>query len=90
GIRVDLDTAGTIGKRYARADEAGTPYCVTVDGTTVDPASPDHGTVTLRERDSKAQRRVRPEELVAVLRVAQHPLRPPPVERPAPAVPAPE
>lgn len=85
GIRVDLDTAGTIGKRYARADEAGTPFCVTVDGTTVDPASPDLGTVTLRERDSKAQRRVRPDELLPTLRAAQLPARPPPAEHPVPA-----
>jgi glycyl-tRNA synthetase len=77
GIRVDFDAASSIGKRYARADEAGTPYCVTVDGTTVDPASPDHGSVTLRERDSKAQRRLRPDELLPLLRAAQQPPRPP-------------
>jgi glycyl-tRNA synthetase len=88
GIRVDLDTAGTIGKRYARADEAGTPFCVTVDGTTVDPASPEQGTVTLRERDSKAQRRVRPEELLPTLRAAQHPPRPEPSTPPGSAEPA--
>jgi glycyl-tRNA synthetase len=85
GVRVDLDTAGTIGKRYARADEAGTPFCVTVDGTTVDPASPERGTVTLRERDSKAQRRVRPEELMVTLRAAQQPPRPEPFVPVAPA-----
>jgi glycyl-tRNA synthetase len=83
GIRADLDTAGTIGKRYARADEAGTPFCVTVDGTTVDPAAREYGTVTLRERDSRAQRRVRPEELAAIFRAAHHP------PRPEVAVPAP-
>jgi glycyl-tRNA synthetase len=82
GIRADLDSAGTIGKRYARADEAGTPFGVTVDGATVDSASPDHGTVTLRERDSRAQRRLRPEDLVPVLRAAQQPQRP---ELPEPA-----
>jgi glycyl-tRNA synthetase len=87
GIRADFDSAGTIGKRYARADEAGTPFCVTVDGTTVDPASPDHGTVTLRERDSKAQRRVRPEELLPVLRAAQQPPRPSAGESPTAASP---
>jgi glycyl-tRNA synthetase len=82
GIRVDFDSAGTIGKRYARADEAGTPFCVTVDGVSVDPASPESGTVTLRERDSKAQRRVRPEELLVVVRDAQQPPRPAPVVGP--------
>jgi glycyl-tRNA synthetase len=87
GVRVDLDTAGTIGKRYARADEAGTPFCVTVDGTTVDSASPERGTVTLRERDSKTQRRVRADELGAILRAAQQPPRP---ESAAPLPTAPE
>jgi glycyl-tRNA synthetase len=62
GIRVQYDDAGTIGKRYARMDEAGTPYCITVDGETLaEGASQD--TVTLRERDSKAQTRVRADEL---------------------------
>jgi glycyl-tRNA synthetase len=47
------DEKGAIGRRYRRQDEAGTPYCVTVDGqTAVD------GTVTLRERDSCEQRRL--------------------------------
>jgi glycyl-tRNA synthetase len=76
GIRVDFDGAGTIGKRYARADEAGTPFCITVDGTTVDPAAPESGTVTLRERDSKTQRRLTPDALLPVLRAAQQPMRP--------------
>lgn len=79
GIRVDYDSAGTIGKRYARADEAGTPFCVTIDGTTVEPGGPESGTVTLRERDSKSQRRLTPDGLLTVLRGAQQPLRP---ERP--------
>ncbi|MGI0130479.1 MAG: glycine--tRNA ligase, partial [Thermoplasmata archaeon] len=35
GVRVQYDDAGTIGKRYARMDEAGTPYCLTVDGATL-------------------------------------------------------
>ncbi|HSG65432.1 MAG TPA: glycine--tRNA ligase [Gammaproteobacteria bacterium] len=47
------DEKGAIGRRYRRQDEAGTPYCVTVDGqTAVD------GSVTLRERDSCEQRRL--------------------------------
>ncbi len=57
GFAVRYDDAGTIGKRYARMDEAGVPFCVTVDGETL-AEGPTHGTVTLRERDSKAQRRV--------------------------------
>ncbi len=47
------DEAGSIGKRYARMDEIGTPFCATVDHTTL-----EDGTVTLRERDSTAQFRL--------------------------------
>jgi glycyl-tRNA synthetase len=57
GIPNQYDDAGTIGKRYARMDEAGTPFCVTVDGETI-ADGPRHGTVTVRTRDSKAQERV--------------------------------
>ncbi|MCI4336049.1 MAG: glycine--tRNA ligase [Thermoplasmata archaeon] len=67
GMRVEYDAAGSIGKRYARMDEAGTPFCITIDGATLDPASPDHGTVTVRERDSKAQRRVAVESVEAAI-----------------------
>jgi glycyl-tRNA synthetase len=70
GLSGEFDASGSIGKRYARMDEAGAPYCVTVDGETLDAANPNHGTVTLRERDSKAQRRVTPEALVTLLRNA--------------------
>lgn len=47
------DDGGTIGKRYRRQDEAGTPVCITIDHQTME----DH-TVTLRDRDSLEQRRV--------------------------------
>ena len=53
------DEAGSIGKRYRRQDEIGTPYCVTVDFETL-----DNGTVTVRERDSMAQIRLPIERLV--------------------------
>ena len=66
GLTTRYDDAGTIGKRYARADEAGTPFCVTVDGETLE-AGANHDTVTLRERDSRAQSRVPAGELVARL-----------------------
>ncbi len=75
GVRTQYDDAGTIGKRYARMDEAGTPYCLTVDGPTV-ADGPEHDTVTLRDRDSKAQERVRAADLVARLRPALEPPRP--------------
>ena len=68
GISAAFDDAGSIGRRYARLDEAGTPFCVTVDGESIDPASPNHRTVTLRERDSKVQRRVGADTLVSELR----------------------
>ena len=56
------DEKGAIGRRYRRQDEAGTPYCVTVDGQTQ-----EDGTVTLRERDSCEQRRISMEALPALL-----------------------
>ena len=54
----DFDGSGSIGKRYRRQDEIGTPYCVTVDFDTL-----ENGTVTVRERDSMAQIRLPVEEL---------------------------
>jgi glycyl-tRNA synthetase len=50
---VDYDESGSIGKRYRRQDEVGTPYCITVDGQ-----STADQTVTVRDRDSLAQERV--------------------------------
>jgi len=47
------DESGSIGRRYRRQDEAGTPWCVTVDGQ-----SAEDGTVTVRDRDSLEQVRV--------------------------------
>ena len=52
-VQAEYDEAGSIGKRYRRQDEIGTPYCVTVDHQSV-----ADGTVTLRDRDSLAQERV--------------------------------
>ncbi len=57
------DNSGTIGRRYARADEVGAPYCVTIDHQTL-----KDGTVTIRERDSTEQIRVNVDELPQVLR----------------------
>ncbi|GAA1543802.1 glycine--tRNA ligase [Nocardioides humi] len=50
---IDFDDAGSIGKRYSRQDEIGTPYCVTVDFDTLDDQA-----VTVRERDTMSQERV--------------------------------
>lgn len=53
GIVAEYDEGGSIGKRYARMDEVGAPLCVTVDYDTL-----HDGTVTLRDRDTGAQKRV--------------------------------
>ena len=64
GISNRIDASGvSIGKRYARNDELGTPFGVTVDFQTV-----KDGTVTLRERDSMKQVRGSQEEVVEALR----------------------
>ena len=77
GIPARFDDAGTIGKRYARMDEAGTPFCVTIDGQTLD-EGPERDTVTLRDRDSKGQTRVRVGDLVGRIRPTLDFPRPPP------------
>ncbi|MDR1210751.1 MAG: glycine--tRNA ligase [Spirochaetaceae bacterium] len=59
----DYDQAGAIGRRYRRQDEAGTPFCVTVDYE-----SKENGTVTLRFRDSMEQVRVKRGDLAARLK----------------------
>jgi len=59
---VDYDETQSIGKRYARQDEVGTPYCVTVDFDTLDDRA-----VTVRERDSREQERVSIDQLEAYL-----------------------
>ena len=54
----DYDEAGSIGKRYRREDEIGTPFCVTIDFDTLDDES-----VTIRDRDTMEQVRVKIEDL---------------------------
>ena len=56
GLAVAYDDSGSIGRRYRRQDEVGTPFCVTVDRDGIEGDGPD--TVTLRERDSAAQVRI--------------------------------
>ena len=56
---VDFDDAGSIGKRYRREDEIGTPLCVTVDFQTVgDENTPADNCVTVRDRDTMEQVRI--------------------------------
>ncbi len=62
GLLAQYDDSGSIGKRYARQDEIGTPFCVTVDYDTK-----KDGTVTIRERDSGAQKRVARADVVGLL-----------------------
>ena len=59
---VDYDEAGSIGKRYRRQDENGTPYCVTVDFDTI-----ENGTVTIRDRDTMGQITLPIEEVAAFI-----------------------
>ena len=55
---VDFDDAGSIGKRYRRQDEIGTPLCVTYDFD-----SEQDGCVTVRDRDTMQQERIKLDEL---------------------------
>ena len=58
-MMADFDDTGSIGKRYRREDEIGTPFCITVDFQTVgDEKTPADNCVTVRERDSMRQERV--------------------------------
>jgi glycyl-tRNA synthetase len=56
---VFYDEKGAVGRRYRRQDEAGTPFCITVDGQTL-----QDGTVTIRDRDTLEQRRVKSADVV--------------------------
>ena len=64
GFSVKYDETGNIGKRYRRQDEVGTPVCVTIDYETLED---EPETVTVRERDSTAQERVKVSELAQKL-----------------------
>jgi glycyl-tRNA synthetase len=59
---VNWDDRGNIGKRYRAQDEIGTPYCITVDYQTL-----EDGTVTVRNRDTMQQDRVKIEELITFI-----------------------
>ena len=65
---LDFDETGSIGKRYRREDEIGTPFCITVDFDTVgDGENPGDRCVTVRERDTMEQVRIPISELKAYL-----------------------
>src|SRR5712672_2402909 len=59
---VFYDESGAIGRRYRRQDEVGTPFCVTVDGQTM-----QDGTVTIRDRDTLQQERVAADQVRRVI-----------------------
>ena len=60
---VFYDEKGAVGRRYRRQDEAGTPYCITVDGQTL-----QDQTVTIRDRDTLKQERIAVKEVGPVIR----------------------
>ena len=62
-FRTQFDDAQSIGRRYRRQDEIGTPYCVTIDFDTLDDRQ-----ATIRDRDTMHQARVPVAELVDILR----------------------
>jgi glycyl-tRNA synthetase len=61
-MQAEYDEGGSIGKRYRRQDEIGTPFCVTIDHQSL-----EDRTVTVRDRDSLGQERVAVDDLPAVL-----------------------
>ncbi len=61
-FRIDFDTSGSIGKRYRRQDEIGTPFCLTFDFQTL-----EDQTVTIRHRDTMTQERIKTTDLKAYL-----------------------
>ncbi len=66
---VDLDIKQNIGKRYARQDEIGTPYCFTIDNDTL-----EDGTVTVRDRNTMAQERISMDKVADYLREKMKPV----------------
>jgi len=70
-LPVVLENGGNIGKCYRKNDEIGTPFCVTVDFDTIGQGDPDLvNSVTVRDRDSMEQKRVKTVDLVAFLKAA--------------------
>ena len=63
GVNARYDEQQSIGKRYARHDEVGTPYCLTVDHQTL-----SDKTVTIRNRDTTKQDRIKIEEALQIVR----------------------
>ena len=67
-MTIFYDETGAIGRRYRRQDEVGTPFGVTIDFDTIgENGDETKDTVTLRDRDSMEQRRVKIEDLLTIL-----------------------
>ena len=79
GVDAEFDASGSIGRRYARMDEMGVPFCVTLDRESLEAPSPDAQTATLRDRDSKGQERVTLPALIARLQASRVAPRPVPL-----------
>jgi len=69
-LNIEFDITGSIGKRYRRQDEIGTPKCVTIDFGTIgeDAEQGDPDTITIRDRDTLKQDRIKISELVETLK----------------------
>ena len=67
-FNVFYDDKGAVGRRYRRQDEAGTPFCITIDGQTA-----EDGTVTIRDRDTLKQERVKVGDVRGVIEKALAP-----------------
>lgn len=67
GLNARLDEQQSIGKRYAKHDEIGTPFCVTVDGQSL-----EDGTVTIRDRDTTLQERIDSKQICSFVRAKLH------------------
>ena len=63
GLHVSYDEVSSIGKRYARHDEIGTPYCLTVDTETLQDQK-----ITIRDRDTTLQERVPIQQAVEIVK----------------------
>ncbi len=63
-VRTEWDDNGNVGKRYRRQDEIGTPFCITIDFETIEQ---DAG-VTVRDRDTGEQERVKVENLKSYIK----------------------
>jgi glycyl-tRNA synthetase len=63
GITAFYDEKGAVGRRYRRQDEVGTPFCITIDGDTLSAK-----TVTIRDRDTLEQHRVKVDDVVEDIR----------------------